>query len=370
MKRAIKMGAMVGSTAALALTGLMPLVASNAGAASKKTVPASVVAQAQQLAAPFQSRPGLEVNTPITKTIPTGKKLDFITCSSPGCTVIADRFVDAAHILGWSAKVIVAQPAAASIQAAYQTAIRDKPQGLAVAAVSAEEARSELATLQSMHIPVVTVQDPDVKFGPIIATLYNHRSSLKLGKITADEMTALGCGNGKTLYVNISGYLVLTFRLNAYEAEMKRLDPAMTYQVLQLSGTASNFITPVVSAVRAAGNISCVYEASDGVATGLPQALKAAGISPLPKIITDFASNVTLQNIHSGLMTATDIGDAGSYGYIYIDTFARYFTHSSLTPDTNAFQNIWFVNSTNAPATTGYSDVANLKARYTHLWGK
>ncbi|MGH3253979.1 MAG: sugar ABC transporter substrate-binding protein [Streptosporangiaceae bacterium] len=331
----------------------------------------AVVKQAQALAAPFQKQPTkLEVTAPITKSIPSGKRLDFLTCSSPGCAVIASRFEAGAAILGWHVKVLTVAPTAPAIVNAYDTAIRDKPDGVAVAAVSAEVAKPELAKLQSMHIPVVTVQDPDIKFGPIIASLYTHDSSYRLGKVTADELTALGCGSGTTLYVNLSGYLVLQFRLTAYEKEMKRLSPKLKYKVLNMAATASDFTTPIVSAVRADPKIDCIYASSDPIATGLPQALKAAGISKLPQIVTDYAGNTTLQYIHDGLATATDIGDSGSYGFIYIDTFARYFTGESLTPDENALQTIWFVNKSNAPTSVPYSDIANLKADYTKLWGK
>jgi ribose transport system substrate-binding protein len=350
--------------------------ASSASTGSSTASPAStslssVMAEAQQLAAPFQKQPTtLEVTVPITKPIPTGKKLDFLTCSSPGCAVIAARFVTAAGILGWHVKVLTVAPSADAIVSAYNTAIRDKPDGVAVAAVSAEVARPELATLQSMHIPVVTVQDPDVKFGPIIASLYTHASSYRLGKVTADELTALGCGKGTTIYVNLSGYLVLQFRLTYYEAEMKRLDPAMKYKVLNFAATDTNFVSGIVGAVRSDPSVDCIYASSDPIATGLPQALKAAGVSPLPKIITDYAGNTTLSYIHSGLATATDIGDSGSYGFIYIDTFARYWAGQSLAPDENALQTIWFVDSSNAPATVPYSDIANLSADYAKLWGK
>ena len=346
---------------------------SNASNASSQAGPnmSAVMQAAQQLAAPFQKRPAtLEVTAPIAKPIPVGQRLDFLTCSSPGCAVIASRFVTAATILRWHVKVLTVAPSADAIVAAYGTAIRDKPDGVAVAAVSAEVARPELATLQSMHIPVVTVQDPDVKFGPIIASLYTHASSYRLGKVTADELTALGCGKGTTIYVNLSGYLVLQFRLTAYQAEMKRLDPSMKYKVLNFAATDTNFVSGIVGAVRSDPSVDCVYASSDPIATGLPQALKAAGVSPLPKIITDYAGDTTLSYIHTGLATATDIGDSASYGFIYIDTFARYRAGQSLAPDENALQTIWFVDSSNAPTMVPYSDIANLQADYAKLWGR
>ena len=362
-----------GAVAALTcvLASACSSTSTSASSSDSSSTTSAVVKEAQSLAAPFQQQPTkLEVTVPITKPIPSGKRLDFLTCSSPGCAVIANRFIAGADILGWKVKVLTVAPTAPAIVNAYDTAIRDKPDGVAVAAVSAEVAKPELAKLQSMKIPVVTVQDPDVKFGPIIASLYTHDSSYRLGKVTADELTALGCGKGTTLYVNLSGYLVLQFRLTAYENEMKRLSPALKYKVLNMAATASDFTTPIVSAVRSDSDIDCIYASSDPIATGLPQALRAGGVTKLPKIVTDYAGNTTLQYIHDGLATATDMGDSGSYGFIYIDTFARYFTGMSLAPDENALQTIWFVTKSNAPTSVPYSDIANLQADYTKLWGK
>ena len=353
------------TTASLVLTGCS---SSGSGGGGGGSASSKVVSEAKSLAAPYTKRPGLEVTTPITKTIPTGKKLDLLTCSSPGCAAIASAFKQAAGVLGWSVKVLTVDPTADAITNAYNTAIRDKPDGVAVAAVSAEVAKHQLATLQSMHIPVVTVQDPDVKFGPIIASLYTHDSSNKLGKVTADYTTGdMGCTN--TLYVQLSGYLVLQFRLKAYEAEMKRLSPKLKYKVLNLAATTTDFVSPIVSAVRADPSINCVYVSSDPFAVGLPQGFKSAGVS-LPKIITDFAGNTTLQYIHNGQATATDVGDPGSYGYIYLDTFARYFSGQSVVPDEKATQNFWFVNKSNAPTSVPFSDVVNLQSKYAKLWGK
>jgi ribose transport system substrate-binding protein len=329
------------------------------------------VAEAQKLIAQFQQQPQqTEVTTAITTPVPTGKKIDFLTCSSPGCVVIAKDFTDAAKILGWQVKLLTVEATADKINKAYATVIQDKPDGVAVVAVSSAVAVHALAQLQTMKIPVVTAQDPEIPFGPIITSVYTSTSSLRTGKIHADDMIANGCDKGTTVYIDVGGFLVLKFMREGFQAEAARLAPQMNIDVVDIAATQEgNAQQAVVGAVRSKQAV-CVFASSDPLATGLAQALKSAGVTSLPKIFTDYGADTTLTYIKSGLATSTNMGDSGSYGFIFADALARHFAGQSVEPDGKALQNIWLVNKTNAPASTPYLDVPDLQAKYKKLWGK
>lgn len=337
----------------------------------KSSASSSVVAQAAKDAEPFVTRPTEpEVTTPITKPIPTGKNIEFLTCSSPGCASIAEAFKQAAEIVGWNVKVLTVDPAADAIGKAYNTAIRDEPDAVAVAAVSSDVVKPQLATLEKMGIPVVTVQDPDVKFGPIIESLYTSASSKELGVVTADYLLSKGCGDGEIVYVQVSGYLVLKYRLDSYLARLAEVAPDVKTKQVNIDATTTDPGKTIVSAVRGTSNASCLYLSSDGFISGLPQALKAAGVPASVKIITDFGGETTLQYIRDGLVTATNFGDSGAYGFIYIDTLARHFAGEPTTPSADAHQTIWFIDESNVPSDTPFSAVEDLPAKYAQVWGK
>jgi ABC-type sugar transport system substrate-binding protein len=341
------------------------------GDSGSGTVSDSVVSQATKDVAKFVQRPTEpEVTQPISKPIPTGKNIDFLTCSSPGCATIADAFKQAADIVGWNVKVLTVDPTADAIGDAYNTAIRDEPDAVAVAAVSSDVVHPQLDKLKELGIPVVTVQDPDKKFGPIIETLYDHTSSKELGVATADYLLSQGCGDGQTVYVQVSGYLVLKYRLDSYTAHMKQVAPDAKTKVVNIDATTDDPSKTIVSAVRATSNASCLYLSSDGFISGLPQALKAAGVPSSVKIVTDFGGETTLQYIRDGLVTATNFGDSGAYGFIYIDTLARYFAGESTQPDADAHQTIWFVDKSNVPSDMPFSAVEDLQSKYAKIWGK
>jgi ABC-type sugar transport system substrate-binding protein len=307
------------------------------------------------------------VTEPITSDIPKDLRITFLTCSSPGCAAIADAFKDAADLLEWDVNVLTVEPQSESIQAAYNTAIRDEPDGVAVAAVSSDAVGRQLDTLEEMGIPVVTVQDPDEKFGPIIATLYTSPSSIKLGELTADYLISKECGQGHTIYVHLGGYLVLDFRLEGFERQLGDVMPDFSYEVFNMPATEANPSVPIVGAARAHGDVECVYLSSDHMTTGLPQAFESAGME-IPKIITDFGGATTLQYIRDGLVEGTNVGDSGSYGWIYMDAFARHFAGQSTQPTEDAFQSVWFVDESNVPDDVPYSHVEDLPAKYAAVW--
>jgi ribose transport system substrate-binding protein len=347
---------------------------SGATTSSVANISAANLAVAKTVAAQIAQQPeNLELGAnppPITKKIPKGKKISFLTCASPGCVVIAQTFEQAAKDLGWTVQLQTVAATPNAVQVAFDTAVRQSPNAVAVVAVPTEDAPSQLAQLQKMHIPVVVAQSPDVKTGPIIVVLYNHVSADRIGKDSADYLLANGCSAGTTLYVQVAGFQVLVYMISAFQTEYAKLAPSATIQPLNIAATEeATAPAAIVSAVRANPKIGCIYISSDPMGSGLPEALKAAGITKLPKIFTSAGGQQTLQYIKSNLMTATQIGALGDYGWLYADTFARYFTGQSVQPDADALESIWMVSAANAPATFPYANTVNMQQKYLKLWG-
>jgi ribose transport system substrate-binding protein len=337
-------------------------------------ISAANLATAKSIAAQIAQQPeNLELGPnppPITKAIPKGKKISFLTCASPGCVVIANTFEEAAKKLGWTVQLQTVAATPNAVQVAFDTAVRQSPDAVAVVAVPTEDAPSQLAQLQKMHVPVIVAQSPDVKSGPIIVVLYNHVSANRVGKDSADYLLANGCSAGSTLYVQVAGFQVLVYMISAFQTEYTKMAPDAKIQVMNIAATQeATAPTQIVSAARANSNINCIYISSDPMGSGLPEALKAAGITRPIKIFTSAGGQQTLQYVKNGQMTATQIGALGDYGWLYADTLARYFTGQSVQPDADALESIWMVSQSNAPATFPYANTVNMQQKYLQLWG-
>jgi len=282
---------------------------------SVANISAASLATAKSVAAQIAQQPeDLELGPnppPITKPIPKGKRIAFLTCASPGCVVIADTFEQAAQKLGWTVQLQTVEATPNAVQVAFDTAVRQAPDAVAVVAVPTEDAPSQLAQLKKMNIPVVVAQSPDVKSGPIIVVLYNHVSANRIGKDSADYLLANGCSAGTTLYVQVAGFQVLVYMISAFQTEYTTLAPAAKIQDLNIAATDEATAPPqIVSAVRANPNIDCIYISSDPMGSGLPEALKAAGITKPVKIFTSAGGQPLIPARSASIAAGAKIGSA------------------------------------------------------------
>lgn len=330
-----------------------------------------VVARLKTELEPYYERPTeIPVTEPITSEIPTDKLIYFLTCNSPGCANISDAFVDAAEVIGWKTKVLTVNSDAQAVTEAYNTALRANPDGVAVVAVSSAVVQAQLDELESRGVPVVTSQDPDKPFGPIVASLYTSASSNRIGKVTADYMVTEGCTEGTSIYVQLGGFMVLDNMLKAFETEWAEVADGADVKVVdvpleEFAGAA----TRITGAVRSNPDTSCIFISSDPMSTGLVTALKGAGLE-VPKIITNYGGAPTMQSIEAGEIQSTFPPDvSGDWGWLYADAFARAFTGQSLDPVNEALQPIWIIDKDNVPSELPYSYVPDLEEQYSKLWG-
>ena len=68
----------------------------------------------------------MTVTTPIGKPVPTGKKIVFISCGISVCNLQGSIVAAAAKSLGWTSSTISTDGSPTSVQAAYETAIRER----------------------------------------------------------------------------------------------------------------------------------------------------------------------------------------------------------------------------------------------------
>ena len=80
---------------------------------------------AQQVVTQALQRPSsITVSTPIGKSVPSGKKLVFISCGVSVCQLQGQIVAQAAKTLGWTTSTIATDGSPTSVQSAYATALR------------------------------------------------------------------------------------------------------------------------------------------------------------------------------------------------------------------------------------------------------
>ncbi len=128
--------------------------ASTAGTANAAAAKSSAgLQEAQALVAAHSARPtSVGISVPITKPIPTGKKVVFISCGTYSCTLQGQIIAQGAKDLGWTSSTIVTNGTAPQIQAAMTSAIRSGANGIILNATPISEFRPQLQQAVAQHI--------------------------------------------------------------------------------------------------------------------------------------------------------------------------------------------------------------------------
>src|SRR5271170_3035262 len=97
-------------------------------AASSSSGTGSPFAAAAAANTKFEQRPtSIGITTPVGKTIPKGKVVDFIECGVPACVVEGNILQSATNLLSWKLDRINAGTSPQQIADAYQQAVTNKP---------------------------------------------------------------------------------------------------------------------------------------------------------------------------------------------------------------------------------------------------
>lgn len=203
-------------TAIVPVTALLALAACGTGA-----TPAADTSQAAGPGSPgltaaraalktYSERPAsISVTQPVGKKIPKGKKIDFILCGVQSCKDLADFFTEAAEELGWKVKQIATQGTPESVQAAYEQALRDKPDAVVASGFPRAVYAKQLARLQAADIPVIQSNADDL-LGDGISLLKNGPDDVGVqGEMLASWVVSNSDAKANTVYFDLPAYTIL-----------------------------------------------------------------------------------------------------------------------------------------------------------------
>jgi len=178
-------------------------------------------------------------------------------------------------------------------------------------------------------------------------------------------------GNNKpgALYVNLPDYPILSALATGFEKQFKAMCSDCPYQKLDV-GLADIQKAPdnIVSALRSNPNLKYVVQSTDSAFTGLPAALKAAGLNDV-KIFGEGPGTTNLANIANGAQAGSMAFAVYEIMFGAVDAIARKKAGADVVPGF-APPN-WILLKDNLPSSTEFfplvPDVVN---QFKALWGK
>jgi ABC-type sugar transport system substrate-binding protein len=376
-------GLVVASTILVAACGddddaSAPTTSANAPTTSSATssdtgVPANV-ATAQAAVAEATQTP-TEASTealnlpPITKPIPEGKTIDYITCGTPDCNEAIDKIRDAAAILGWNAEMINTDGTPQTVQNAWAQVLREKPDGVWISGFSRSMFNQEVLDAEAAGITVVSTGTVD-PIGDGIVWVDGHVFYNNAGALMASWVLANSDGAPNVLYATIPDYPVVALIEDSFRQTLSEQAPNAKVETLTIPLEALGTTAPdlYVSALRSNPDIDFVVPAFDALWSGVPAALSAASLTDT-KSITVTTTATGLQAIQDGQLSAGIGYDGTLEDFQVVDAFARVFAGEPVLGDVQYPKMI--ITTENLPAIEGhYTVLPGLDQYFSGVWGK
>lgn len=313
------------------------------------------------------------VTTPVGKPVPTGKTIDWLACGSPDCTILTGPLKEAAAALGWKIHTIDAGLSPETVQAAWNLAVQDHPDGVLATGFPSVMFKSALAKLKDANIPVSDGFVTDNPGNGLTTVVAGGNGTFEItGKALADATVGVGGKDANTLFVGGSTFPGLDAVQNAFEAELKALCPTCEFGALNLPATAigTTLASSVTAYLTKHPDVNYVVTGEGSMNIGLPQAIEAAHQSA--KVVGTYPSETTLGYLKNDQMAAIVFFPQGDAMWQMMDGLVRAFAGVSVDPTNQGAGAAWVLTPENASELTGsgpYYQVADYAAQYKKLWG-
>jgi len=278
--------------------------------------------------APEASELNLE---PLTK-LPTGAVVDYMECAVIQCTDVGDQLDKIAPELGVKLNRIQTGGTPEEISAAFDRAVNDKPAAVLVPAIPSSLWSKQLAALEKQGTHVIVWTTPDEPGNGIDKVFLDSAAYTANGELMADWVIADSDGAAKSVFIQIAAFPVLETMEKAYAAHLEKQCPACSYENVTVQGTdiGKNLPSRVVSYLQSKPDTDYVVISFGGMVLGVPEALKAAGLSDKVKVVSQAGLNLNFNYIKDGGQAVDLTLSHLNLAYAALDAAARAINGQSL----------------------------------------
>jgi len=314
------------------------------------------------------------VDVPLSKPLPAGTTIAYLGPNTPTTAAGAESAKAAAEVLGADLEVVNAGQTATTAQAAAATVLAMEPDAVIVGGFPPSFFGKSLQELSDAGIKVIsnaTAEDTE-PYG--VDFNYRGADAFELvGSLMADWVIANNGGGQQTAFYGLPALDFSKAVQKGYQDELKKNCPSCSVRnvdidIATLGTTASQ---KVVSDLQANPDTDVAVFMIADIATGLPAALKAAGISGISTIGYG-TSPQTLQYIKDGEMTAGLALDVPTTNWTMMDIAARMIVGDELTQlEVDGAAPTQFVTKddlADADVSKGYVAYPDYVSSFTELW--
>ena len=241
-----------------------------------------------------------------------GGVIDVISCSVPSCQEFATIVAGAIEPLGWTVKFISAGITTESLAAAYDQALRDKPNGvIGSGGFDPKLVVRQLADLEAAGIPVVmqyaSAEEP---IPGLTAIVYGSGAAEANGTLLGNAILADSNGEGANVLYLGTQEVANNYKwtrtgaksvLEAPNSCNRCTSKVFDFTLSQIGGDLPGLL---VSYLRANPDINYVVADFADPLNGVPQALAQAGLDDKVKVLSNGVGAITAEYLKAGQIFA------------------------------------------------------------------
>lgn len=318
---------------------------------------------------------GIGLQTALTSKPAAGKSIVGLLTPLAVAQTESSAQAQAAKMLGWSYRTVQEGTGPQDPAQALNAAIVLRPSGIIYYGTPRQPMASALTKAQAAGIPVVATAQVDPLAPPIIANNSNSGPQLSvLGSGVADYVAVNSDLKASVALVTLPSYPVLASFDAGFTKELSSVCSSCSVTQLpqQLTDIGTSTPAAVVNAIRRNPSIKYVIFDTGSVATGVEDALKAAGLSSVV-VGGESPDSDAIQQMKSGSNQAWAALSIPIAGFQLMDALARHFDGDSLTPVTQETPPWQILTSSNIGSAVldskdNYVGYANYVAAFAKLW--
>ncbi len=332
------------------------------------------VAAAEERLAPYlEDIETIEVDTPLTRKPDPGKEVYLVRYNLPASAAFDDDIAEATGALGWNTTVIPID--ATDPQSSSNAILRAVSEGadyIVATSGNVTVMGPGLEAAKEAGIPVFIqggIGEPEGEANGIYGHTMNSASTDGLHGLL-DKMIVDSEGTGSAILVNAPDFPVLA-PLDAQGDEYiaEHCDGcSLEHRSISAADLGGDVASGTVAAIRQNPDIKFVITSFDALVSGLPQALKAAGLNDVQIFISNPTLPSVVEQIANGDYQAGVVLPDENRMWLMVDQIARHSVGMDVDQEGHGFMNqrLWTTDTVPEGATSW--DPANFQEQYKELW--
>lgn len=282
--------------------------------------------RAERAIAPFMEEPSpIPVTEPLERR-PTGAEVIFAHCGRPECTAILDGMKPAAKLLGIELSEVAAGDTAGEIRGAFSSVVQREPDAVIIPALDPALFPQQMDALHRAGVPAIAIGLPEPLHPGIVTQVGSAEEVAKTGRLLADYVYVQEGNESDVVFFAVPEFRFGQPMSQGFTEEFEELCPSCEVDIVEIPAHTIGSTAPsrVVAYLQRNPQRNWAVFQFGSVTTGVPQALKTAGIDV--KILEQAAGPQNLQDLKAGLEEATLNRDLVLQGWIIVDMAARAIT--------------------------------------------